>query len=196
MEIQFQFEQDKAIQTMAYLVGRLESVDKVKLMKLVYLADKRHFLRAGYPITGDRPCALPYGPIPSATMDVLDGNVWPDPQAAYQFLHVDDNKVTLKCDPGSHLLSADEKATLDEVLGQYAHTDAWQLVNETHELPEYKEAMGIAAARGSKAAPIPYESILKYAGDEDHYRLNRPVLSAATMNHMLCPLNGGADADL
>lgn len=108
MEMRFQFEQSKAIQVMAYLVGRLTSVEKVKLMKLVYLADKAHFLRCGYPITGDRLCALPYGPVPSLTLDVLNGDIWPEPEAAYEFLHLDDNTVMLRSDPGHALLNADE----------------------------------------------------------------------------------------
>ena len=34
--MRFQFEQDKAIQTMAYIVKRLGAVEKVKLMKLAF----------------------------------------------------------------------------------------------------------------------------------------------------------------
>jgi len=197
--MQFQFEQDKAIQAMGFIVGRLKSVNKVKLMKLVYLADKTHFLRAGYPITGDRQRALPYGPVPSGTLDVLNGNIWPDPEAAYKFLHVDDNTVTLRHDPGLDRLSAEEVATLDQVLQLYGKDAPWGpggLVEQTHDLPEYQEAFAGAVQRGAKSAPIPYESILKHAGDESHYRLNRPVASSATVPHLLCPLNAGADADL
>jgi hypothetical protein len=194
--MQFQFDQDKAIQTMAYIVKRLGSVEKVKLMKLIYLADKQHFLRAGYPITGDRQCALPHGPIPSGTMDVLNGNIWPDPQTAYHSLHIDDNAVMLRRDPGVDRLSDEEIATLDEVLRLHGNTDTWRLVEETHRLPEYREAFAVATERGTRSATISYESILKHAGDESHYRLNRPVVSSVTVGHLLCPLTPGADADL
>lgn len=194
--MRFQFDQEKAIQAMAYIVGRLKSVDKVKLTKLIYLADKRHFLRVGYPITGDRQCALPYGPVPSGTLDVLDGNIWPGPETAYAFLHLDDSTVMLRKDPGTDRLTPEEVTTLDEVVQLYGNIETWRLVDETHRLPEYKEAFANATARGSRSATIPYESILKHAGDDAHFRLNRPVASAATVAHMLCPLNVGADADL
>ena len=190
-EIRFQFDRDKAIQTMAYLVGRLRSVQKVKLMKLVYLADKLHFLSCGYPITGDRQWALPHGPVPSETLDLLNANIWPDPEAAYKFLHVNDATVTLKQDPGTSLLSSEELATLDEILVRYGDACPWALVEQTHALPEYKEAYA-----GGIAGPIPYELILRHAGDDRHDRLGRPVASAATVAAMLCPLNAGADADL
>ena len=193
MEIRFQFDTDKAIQTMGYIVKRLDSVEKVKLMKLVYLADKAHFLRAGYPITGDRLCALPYGPVSSGTLDTLDG--WPNDRV-YDFLHVDDNRVLLRHDPGHDRLTQDEMKTLDEVLRQYGAAEVWRLVRQTHELPEYKEAYAMAEERGSKSAAISYDSILKHAGDEEHYRLGRPVVSAAMMSHMVCPFNVGEDADL
>jgi len=193
--MRFQFEQDKALQAMAYIVKRLGSVEKVKLMKLMYLADKQHFLREGYPITGDRQCAMPYGPVPSATLDLLNGN-WADPNLALRSLHLNDNTVMLRHDPGVGTLSAQELATLDEILAQYGDAHRWSLVDALHELPEYKETYANAVARGKRAGIIPYEAILKHAGDESHYRLNRPVASAATVAHMVCPLNAGADADL
>lgn len=193
--MRFQFEQDKAIQTMAYIVKRLGAVQKVKLMKLIYLADKTHFLRVGHPITGDRPCAMPHGPVPSATLDLLNGN-WPEPDLAMQTLHLTDNTVMLRHDPGTGALSPEELATLDEILAVHGDTHHWTLVDATHDLPEYKEARENAATRGKRSVYITYESILKYAGDESHYRLNRPVVSSETVGHLLCPLNAGADADL
>ena len=81
-------------------------------------------------------------------------------------------------------------------MGQHGKTYRWTLVDLTHELPEYKEAFAEATARDSKSGPISYELILKHAGDESHYRLNRPVVSSATVGHLLCPLNPGADTDL
>ncbi len=192
----FQFDQANPIQVMAYLVGKLHSTKKVKLMKLIYLSDKSHFLRYGHPITGDNLRALPYGPVPSSTLSLLDGNVWPDPDVAYKFLHLDDNTVTLKSDPGQDLLDAEEKGNLEEIFNRYGSIYTWKLVDETHELPEYKEAFSIATALGNKSGKIPYEMILKHSGEEAHFRLGRPVVSSKTIEHLECPFNEGEDADL
>ncbi len=194
MNMRFQFEHDKALQMMAYIVKRLNSVEKVKLMKLLYLADKQHFLQFGYPITGDEPYAMPYGPVPSATLDLLDGQTAPD--TTYQYLHIDDVFVMLRHDPGDALLSDDERSTLDSILEKYGASDTWRLVNMTHELPEYVEAKNAAKEKGIRSFPISYESILKHAADEDHYRLGRPVISANSATHILCPFDANLDTDL
>ncbi|MCK4275964.1 MAG: SocA family protein, partial [Phycisphaerae bacterium] len=61
--IQFKWRPDKAIQATAYLVGKLGKVDKIKLIKLLYIADRDHFLQHGAPITGDDQYALNKGPV-------------------------------------------------------------------------------------------------------------------------------------
>lgn len=182
MRIAFHFDLDKAIQALAYLVDALGEVDKVALTKLVYLADREHFLEHGYPITGDRPCAMKWGPVPSATLSALNGEAFPEPDAAFRYLHIDDNKVMLRHRPGDGLLSDAEKRTLDAVARRHGGKRTWDLVRETHELPEYKEAYVEDTSR-----PIPYELILKHAGDDRHFRHGRPVISDATAAHMPCP---------
>ncbi len=194
MTMRFDFNPEKAVATMAFLVKSLASTEKVKLMKLVFLADRHHFLTRGYPITGDRLCALPYGPVPSATLDMVNGT-FPGFDT-FRFLHVDDNVVMLRQDPGTKVLSADEIETLKWVLENYAQEGTWEVVDRTHELPEYREAWGIASGRGKRAQAIPYEMILRHSGDESRFRLNRPVASPEMIGRMLCPLNGGEDADL
>src|ERR1700730_3427036 len=112
MQIRFQFHPDKAIQAMAFMVQRLGTTDKVKLMKLVYLADREHFIQYGYPITGDKLCAMPWGPVPSHTLDVLNGDMMIPQERIFSFLHVIDNKVELRSSPGESLLGESEREVL------------------------------------------------------------------------------------
>src|SRR5260370_11079880 len=50
----------------------MREVTKYKICKLLFLADKYHLVRYGRPITGDRICAMEYGPVPSVALDALN----------------------------------------------------------------------------------------------------------------------------
>src|SRR3990172_8253669 len=96
MKIQYQFNVDKAIATMVIFLRRLGSLDKLKLVKLLYLADRDCFLKHGHPITGDTPVAMDHGPVPSACLDVLNCDI---PSQAFSFLHINDTEVRLDPNP-------------------------------------------------------------------------------------------------
>ena len=60
------------IESLHYLLKLLNNADKLKLVKLLYFADKYHLLKYGRQISGDSYFALPYGPIPSGALDILN----------------------------------------------------------------------------------------------------------------------------
>ena len=187
-DIKFNFDAEKALHAMAYVVRALGHVEKVKLMKLLYIADKEHFLEHGYPIAGDSQSAMPHGPVPSNTLDVLNGESLQD---VFAILHQDDNTITLRHYPDKSRLTEDDERTLDRVLVEHGGKQTWTLRNETHEYPEYKEVYVEGSSRR-----IPYELMLKHSGDERHFRHGRPVISAGTVERMTCPFAPGEDADL
>lgn len=49
-------------------------INKMKALKLIWLADRLHTRKYGRSITGDDYFALPKGPVPSATRDILEAN--------------------------------------------------------------------------------------------------------------------------
>ena len=184
MSIRFQFDLSKAIAAMAYVVDRLGAVDKIKLVKLMYLADRRHLIRHGYPITGDRQVAMRLGPVPSGCLDALNGQL-PHPSRVFDHLHVSDAKVMLLSRPKPDPLEASERETLDRVITEHGGKDTWDLVRETHGYPEYEETYVEDAS-----TTIPYELILRHHGGEDRFRHNRPVISEAMAAHMVSPFRG------
>ncbi len=184
--IQFKWNAGKAIQATAYLVGKLGTVTKLKLVKLLYIADRDHFLQHGAPITGDRQYALPLGPVPSTTLDMLNGQMIPESEECYRQVHLDDYTFTLRKGTTASLLSESELAVLDAVLEEHGNKSSSALVKYTHEFPEYKEM----CSQGS-SVPISYETILRCheTGDGKRFRHNRPVVSRETMASMECPFD-------
>lgn len=190
MTLQFNFDPPKSIQVLAYLTARLGQVEKVKLMKLVYLADREHFLKTGVSITGDRLVAMKHGPLPSNLLDVLNGIYWGVSDDIFQTLHINNNVVTVEHDPGSDRLSASETSTLDEILREYGGIEPWALVHQTHDLPEYR-----AVYREGTSRTIPFETIASLAGDERRFWHNRLVVSPRMRQFVPVPFTE-ADDDL
>jgi len=188
MQLRFRFNLEKTVQTIAYILERVGTTDKVKLTKLLYLADRSHFISNGYPITGDDQYAMKKGPVPSLTLDALDGDYAGAAEQLFPFIHVDDFRISLKKSPGISLLSATERQTLDATIQSHGHKDKWKLVNETHLLPEYVQTY----IEGTSTR-IPYERIASLCGDPSRFRNNRTVISVEAAAHLDCPYPSGAE---
>lgn len=191
MTIEFPFNFDRAVGAMTYLVASLSRVDKVKLMKLLYIADRDHFLRFGRPITGSRQVAMDRGPVPAMCLDVLDGQWWADPDAVFKSVRLENYTVSLSDPAAAAVLDDDERLILDGVVRQFGGTPTADLVDQTHAFPEFAAAYVEGAA-----APIPYELILRTHDDGTRFRHGRPVITAAMSAAMECPFVPNADADL
>ena len=188
MRICFQHDQLKSLQAISYLLEREGSIEKVKLMKLLYLADRKSFIETGVPITGSNLYAMPFGPVPSQCLDLVNGNFGAD---VFRYIHLNDNMVTLRQSAGTDKLSEAERKVLDQILCEFGGVDKWKLVNETHKLPEYQ-----ACYEAGTSTLISFESIAKVSGNPRRYRLGRPVISPEMAAVMVCPFPVGSDATL
>ena len=157
------FNERKATQAAAYLLKRRGGqMSYLKLIKLLYLADRAALARWGRPITTDRYFSMNHGPVLSHVLDlVTDGDapgeevVWDKAVSAPA-----NYEVQLKADPGDDELSEAELAVLDEVWRQYGCMGRWDLVELAHKLPEWKDPQG-------SAIRISYRDILAAQGISD-----------------------------
>lgn len=190
MTIRFNFDAHKAVAAMAYLVSRLEGqkTDKVKLMKLLYLADRDHFLQEGHPITGDDQYAMPYGPAPSSSLNVLCGQFAPEQAPIFDYLQTRDYEVSFKKLPQPLGLADAERQTLDTTIKKYGAINTWSLSDFTHGLDEYQQVF-----RPGHSTRIPYELLLKIYSSGRLYRHGRPVITPAMAANMSCPFARSED---
>jgi uncharacterized phage-associated protein len=68
----FRFLPDKLLDAVDYMLRQVGPCTRMKLVKLLYLADRYHLVRHGTPVLGDRYYRLPWGPVPSRSLDVLE----------------------------------------------------------------------------------------------------------------------------
>jgi len=145
-EAAFGFDHLKSVQTIAYFVRKAGgSEHKLKLIKLVYLADRLSFQRRGKPLNFDSYFSLPHGPVASSALNGMDHNL-NDP--AWDSLAQAENRkdVTIAADVAEDHLSRADRSILDETWNEFGGMTAWEIRDWTHKnCPEYVE-VGPAAS--------------------------------------------------
>lgn len=156
-----EFDIDKTVQAAAVLLREApdQSVELIRLMKLMYLADRASVQGCGRAITGDRYVAMDNGPVLSELYDTMKdqsihSDVWRRFFQRRQFV------ITLANDPGVGRLSPFEVQTLQEQARAFEHIDTWDLVERTHTLAEWVKNK--PAKRSSRSIPI--EDIFEAVG--------------------------------
>lgn len=161
--LEFRFDEAKAVQAVACLLktSRCRCMSVLKLMKLLYLADRESIAETGHPITGDRVVAMDFGPVLSSIYDLLkDCDRHP---AASKFVRKRmAYYVELVGDPGDGRLCPYEVEKLSELGGRFHDKDPFELVDLTHEFPEWAKNR-----REGTSTPIPVEDILEAVGRQD-----------------------------
>lgn len=141
MNTGFDFKPEKFASATAYIAERKPEVTKKELCKLLYFADKRHLLRYGRTITGDKYFALEQGPIPSKGLDALNGKGKAENiDALRQYGKLSGWTFELEHPADLRALSKSDVLVLDEILLEMGHLKAWQLEELSHREPAWKKA--------------------------------------------------------
>lgn len=163
MSYPFKFSLTKAFQAVAVLLEQEagQRMNYMRLLKLLYIAEREALKRTGRAITGDFPIAMERGPLPEATFQLIKGEhesfkLWSAHFARQKFdLQIVDN-------PGHGALSPFEIELLQEVSETHVGRDEWDLVKFTHTLPEW-----IKNNPGTSSKSIPIEDIFDAIGRHD-----------------------------
>ncbi len=155
-----QFNIRKAIQVSAVLLKTAPHMSRLRLLKLLYIADRESLGATGRSITGDRLVAMPNGPAPSRIYNLIKGSDFFITE--WQKFITEDGKRDLKLrrDPGVGQLSRFEIETLQVVATRFDNVDDWEVVESTRLFPEWINAR----SEGSYFAEIPLDSILDAVG--------------------------------
>ena len=63
----------KGTQALNYFARKKNGkINKMKAIKLIYLADRYHLRKYGRPVVGDDYWAMKYGPVASSTLNIAD----------------------------------------------------------------------------------------------------------------------------
>jgi len=159
--VRFQLDTDKTAAAIVFLAASgTRDLTKYKIVKLLFLADKYHLVRYGRTITGDRICAMDYGPVPSVALDALNiflGLEKGNPAALEisrqlsEYITVDTkhrNKhfITFRTFDFNRYLSPSDLEALKAVVEEHGRKSFEELKAMTHELFAYRKAWGDRAS--------------------------------------------------
>jgi uncharacterized phage-associated protein len=158
----FRFNFDKALQSAAVLLERDGNrMGRIRLLKLLYIAERELLAETARPLTGDRAMAMQHGPVLSHVYDLIKGEAARAGEWDH-YIHSDGHAVELRIEPARGKLSRREIEKLIEVSDRCRNIDDWELSETTHEFDEwsrnYKEG-------GSTL--IPWRDVLSAQGKED-----------------------------
>lgn len=157
----FPFNPDKASQPVLWLLHRHGgSMDKLKLIKMIFLADREHLVRYGRPIVGGNYVAMDLGLVSSNLKDYIEGKTtFRDLPFTIQGEY---NLVATQATNDAQL-SESELEVLDEIYDKYKHIDSIKLGLLTH---KYKAWKNNVPAKGS-SKPVPYEHFFEDKDSKD-----------------------------
>lgn len=162
------FDERKAAQAAAFLLYKAGGqLPLLKLMKLMYLAERESLRLYGDTITGDSFVSMNQGPVLSMTYEYINGGIqsaqdgwasWISDRADHNVALRDPSMIR---SPGQDLLvlSDTDMECLAAVWKQFGHLDKWALVRYTHSsaCPEWEDPHG-------SSRPIPMGRLLKALG--------------------------------
>lgn len=111
-------------------------VPYIKIIKLLYIADREMLRQKKRTITGDHAWSMRYGPVLQNTLDLIKGD---DAEWLRHFVTDLDAKIVILTKPfRSGALSRSELQVLDHVVEAFGHLPWQELVAITHQFPEWK----------------------------------------------------------
>jgi len=189
--MRFRFDMDKTLAAAGYLLslggGRCSIL---KLVKMLYYADRMALECWHRTITGDAFYSLPEGPIVSTAYDLMKG-IGPKNLQERWFCFVQPrqgNTIALKQMPDTAFLSQAEKETLEasfRKISSMSNVSAWM-----HTFPEWENPKGSS----KRIEPKTVLRLLTPLTDEQISAIEEEVAKATFMEDRFCAPAGGCGA--
>jgi uncharacterized phage-associated protein len=161
------------IEAIHYLLKKLEKADKIKLVKLIYLADKYHLIRYGRTITNDDYYAMEHGPVGATVKDVLSFDHFNIPSKTFKYLSTlinkdDKNGFRINQDVKItyDMLSDTDKEALDFVIEKFGKMGPWKLRDYTHQYPEWYQYKDLFENKLTRRERIETKELLSTLRDD------------------------------
>jgi uncharacterized phage-associated protein len=155
------FDENRAAQAAAYMLRAAGgSLTVLKLIKLLYLAERRSLAEHAVPLIGDVPVSMQHGPVLSRTLDLINGTA-AAATGTWDALITerDQHTITLRDGPQTFgALSRADLSVLEATFAEFGAMEPWDLVRYCHcNLSEWEDP-------GYSAIEIPLRRIFHALG--------------------------------
>ena len=157
------FNERKVAQMAAFFLDkRGDQMSHLKLMKMLYLADRESLRVHGISMSGDCMVSMPHGPVLSMTLNLMDGDTKAQPDGWDRLVSDKANyelslKSPILIDDLDELSKADIEI-LESIWDQFGKMSRWDIRDYTHEhCKEWKDPHG-------SSMPISFKSLFRAVG--------------------------------
>lgn len=124
-------EQQKLIEVVLYILNKTGGMDYYHLFKILYFANQRSLVDWGVPMTADKFCALPHGPVPTELYDAIKGRRNVTIHLS-DTINVVDYYLLPKRESDLDYLSEYDTKILDDCISKYGKMSFTELKNTSH----------------------------------------------------------------
>ena len=165
--------------TIYYILKKIGKADKLKIIKLIYLADKYHLIKYGRTITGDDYYAMEKGPVGTTAKDLLtfeEEDVFSPTARAYikKLIEQTGKKHTYRVrDVNVELdtLSETDREILDFVVEKFGDMTTGELIDYVHRYPEWKKYENSFKNKLIRRGKIGIEELLSILDDDSDLKV-------------------------
>ena len=138
------FSHKKATQILNYFaIKEGGKINKMKALKLIFLADRYHLRKYGRPITNDDYFAMQLGPVASGVKDIAENSDFLDENVkeySSQFLELKNRYDLISKHPlEEDVFSASDLEVLSFIWDKFGYLAVFELSHVTHQYPEWKK---------------------------------------------------------
>ncbi len=187
MKMLLEFDYKKATQVINYLTRKEGGqIEKLKLIKLVYFADRYHLRRYGRPMVNDAYFAMRLGPVGSSVKDIAEFSDFLDEAekhyaGAFLGRGGSVNTVVSIAEVDTDIFSQSELEALDFSYGEFGAKSASSLVDVTHRYPEWLKFKGALESKETTREPMSYTDFFEnpHNVEGDKFALSGDILTAS-----------------
>lgn len=164
--ITFTFNSLKSLQaTKVLLRNHHGRMDRTRLLKLLYIADREMLVQSGKTLTGSRAVAMKYGPVLEDVFRItasceIDSSLW-----GGEIQREGHEVVLFFDDPSVGKLTKGELRKLEELSERYSDYTDEDLIEETHGFAEWANVFDVS--HPDLAPPMTWEAALEAQGESD-----------------------------
>lgn len=177
----------KVVQALGFLLNLDDNrkMDRVKLIKLLWAADRFHLRNYGRTVSKTDYVAMVHGPVSSLALDVaqiskefaLSGDA-----ASYveHYFTATSSQTAMSLNPGDDHLSETDKKALQWAWNTFGESQTFDLADSiSHAYPEWSQYNQYFQATGGGVRPIKTEKFFENPTSDEYFRTDTDQLSAA-----------------
>lgn len=117
-------------------------INRMKALKLIFLSDRLHLRKYGRPILNDSYYAMKLGPVASKTYNLAVNTNLSEEEKQYrqEYIKTESDFTYSSINPvNNKVFSQSDRSTIESIYSTFGHLGEYELSDETHEYPEWKQ---------------------------------------------------------